>query len=148
MKLRVANKVAKNAGIRPARLGTILRAGRRLSWGEFCYFGKRVTVFNPGSEIGGTIICDPRTKPTVILCDNGTLQVGGVFRVHQFTESDFQQVFKTCDSKGGLMPCYLFTSLSDSMKTAGFVEDFVDEQTGFSWQRLTVKGKGFIVNQE
>jgi hypothetical protein len=95
MKLRVANKVAKNVKVRPARLRTILRAGRRLSWGK-----------------------------------------------------DFHQVFKSCDSKGGLMPCYLFTSLSDRMKAVGFVEDFVDEPTGFSWQRLTAKGKGVIVNQE
>lgn len=102
MKLRIANKVAKNIAlkywnpavkVRPARLRTILRAGRRLSWGE-----------------------------------------------------DFHQVFKTCDSKGGLMPCYLFTSLSDRMKSVGFVEDFVHEATGFRWQRLTIKG--FAMNQE
>lgn len=54
---------------------------------------------------------------------------------------EFNEVFRTCDKNGGLMPSYLNTEISDRMKAAGLVEDFVDEETGFAWQRLTALGK-------
>lgn len=52
----------------------------------------------------------------------------------------YKTVFQKSGAVGDLMPCYLWTDISDSMKSDGLVEDYVDDATGIKWQRLTVSG--------
>jgi hypothetical protein len=49
-------------------------------WGKYCYYGLRAEVLRDGKRIEGLIVIDKRIGPTVILCDDGTIQRGGVYR--------------------------------------------------------------------
>lgn len=48
--------------------------------GEYCYYGRRAEVLRRGERVGGLIVIDKRIGPTVILCDDGIVQSGGVYR--------------------------------------------------------------------
>lgn len=49
-------------------------------YGKHCFYGRRAEVLRAGKEIGGLIVIDHMNGPTVILCDDGVIQRGGVFR--------------------------------------------------------------------
>ena len=49
-------------------------------WGEHCHYGHRAQVLRDGKEVGGIVVIDARSGPTVILCDDGVVQRGGVWR--------------------------------------------------------------------
>ena len=49
-------------------------------WGKHCHYRHRAQVLRAGKEIGGLIVIDHRNGPTVILCDDGIIQRGGVWR--------------------------------------------------------------------
>lgn len=81
MNLRTANKIAKNAGIRPIGIGLILKSGRRLSGWKHCYFGKKCNVYSQtGQIVTGRIVCDPKQGSTIIQLENGTVQRGGRYQ--------------------------------------------------------------------
>jgi hypothetical protein len=49
-------------------------------WGQYCFYGRRVEVLRDGKTLGGMIVIDKKIGATVILCDNGIVQRGGVYR--------------------------------------------------------------------
>ena len=49
-------------------------------WGQYCYYGRRAEVLRNGERVGGLIVIDERNGSTVILCDDGIVQRGGVYR--------------------------------------------------------------------
>ena len=58
------------------------------------------------------------------------------------TNQEFNQVLLHVDRNGALMPSHLNVPLSDRMKAAGLVEDYVHKfgSTQIAWQRLTDAG--------
>jgi hypothetical protein len=48
--------------------------------GKYCYYHHRAQVLRAGKEIGGLVVVEPRNGQTVILCDDGVVQRGGVWR--------------------------------------------------------------------
>ncbi len=50
-------------------------------WSEYCFYGRRCEVLRDGITIGGLIVIDKKWGKTVILCDDGIVQSGGVFRI-------------------------------------------------------------------
>jgi hypothetical protein len=49
-------------------------------WGQYCFYGRRCEVLRDGVTVGGTIVIDKKQGATVILCDDGIVQRGGVYR--------------------------------------------------------------------
>lgn len=49
-------------------------------WGQYCFYGKRAFVLRDGKEVGGMFVIDKQIGSTVILCDDGVIQRGGVYR--------------------------------------------------------------------
>ena len=48
--------------------------------GKYCFYNRKCQVLRNGKEISGLIVSDKRNGPTIILCDDGIIQHGGIYR--------------------------------------------------------------------
>ena len=82
MNRRIARKISGYVATgRRVKVGLIVSAGAALSGWANCFFKRRCEVITEnGERMGGVIICDPPKSATIILRDNGILQIGGTYR--------------------------------------------------------------------
>jgi hypothetical protein len=50
-------------------------------WGEYCFYRRGCEVLRNSVIIGGLIVIDKKRGATVILCDDGVVQRGGLYRL-------------------------------------------------------------------